>query len=981
MAHSVRARCVLVVAVGLVAWIAQMRLAEAQVPTAAVGTSIQQCRNGTSGVSDCTGNGWVTGNLNAQNSLYGEGDFVPFRTLLTGLTAGTDYTLRIGYDAVESGLHAYDYLGSFDASRAPGQQVVPCDGVAGTAGAHACGTGSAPGPPSTLKVPSDAKTQLPSGSQAPGVFSAWGGQLTGASYVSPTPIDVNTTGTVERQIDLTFTAEGNTVVVAWGGHVASNLVWGRGETFLGSASGASFHMRLKSINGASTGNQDLSMHGNVIAPAPTPFTTQVKQSSVVVGDSVIDVASLSGTSGLPSGSVAFFVCFDATTRPDCSAGGLATGQSPVIVARSRIVRRRPRAVSTGAASAAFVPVTPGFYCFRAEYTPSAGVPYSPSSHTDTTNECFQATDPTTLSLTKICDPANDTGRFNLLIDGAVVRAGATCGADTGPLRVAAGPHTVSETAGTGTSLANYATMIGGDCAAGGSITLTAGHSASCTITNVRQPLSAPTATLSLNKVCQPASDEGRFDLYIDTYRFPDVGCGQASGPITLPVGAHTVSEQSGTNTTLAAYTSAIEGDCAPNGSISLTPGQSATCTITNARTPAPPTTITVDKTCLPANDSGRFNLRIDGHTAATGANIGCGASTGEVVVQPGPHTVDETAAGATDLGDYTTIFGGDCVAGGRVLVAQGEQATCTISNARKDHPFALLTVNKICVPGSDGGLFNLNLGPVVGSDEPCGGSLGPLAVPVGASHVGETAGTATNLADYATAIGGGCGGDGSITLSSGQSGICTITNSRKPPPPTSTIDVDNVCKPATLTDRFTLRLDQNLLPAMSCGQSTGGMDVGAGEHTVAQLLAHTRPGAYVTTIGGDCAANGLIKLAAKRHATCTVSHILRPAARSRRPPTLCNTMTVSPRTLIAGQRSRIRVHMAAGGKPVFGARVTLSGLGAFARFYTTASGTVGFLVTPPKAGTLTLSTQRQFGCRRAALARLAAILRPPAFTG
>jgi hypothetical protein len=67
---------------------------------------------------------------------------------------------------------------------------------------------------------------------------------------------------------------------------------------------------------------------------------------------------------------------------------------------------------------------------------------------------------------------------------------------------------------------------------------------------------------------------------------------------------------------------------------------------------------------------------------------------------------------------------------------------------------------------------------------------------------------------------------------------------------------------------------------------------------------------------------------------------------------------------------------------VLGARVTLSGPGAFGRVYTTAGGAAGFFVTPSKTGTLTLSTQRQFGCRTAALARIAAILaQPPAVTG
>src|SRR5215471_11730592 len=104
------------VLVFLVALGAVVLPAGAQVPRANIGVSIEQCENQTSGIGDCTGSAWITGDLNAQHSLYKEGDFVPFRAEITNLTAGTTYTLRIGYDALESGLHAYDYLGSVDAS-------------------------------------------------------------------------------------------------------------------------------------------------------------------------------------------------------------------------------------------------------------------------------------------------------------------------------------------------------------------------------------------------------------------------------------------------------------------------------------------------------------------------------------------------------------------------------------------------------------------------------------------------------------------------------------------------------------------------------------------------------------------------------------------------------------------------------------------------------------------------------------------------
>jgi hypothetical protein len=987
MARSSRVRWLLLVLGVIVAWAAQTRPAEARVK-GNIGTSLEQCQNGTTGVVDCTGSAWITGDLNAQHSLYSEGDFVPFRSQITGLTAETNYTLGIGYDAVVSGLHAYDYLGSVDYSEAPGQQIVPCDGVAGTAGPHACGAGPVPGQPSTLLVPIDKDTHFPSGFQVPGVFSAWGGQLRAAAYVSPTPIDVNTPGTVAREIDVSFTADGGTVVLAWGGHLASNLDWGAGNTFVTSRSGAPFHMRLVPTSSIQAGSQERSIHGDVIAPAPAPFTTQVMPSTAAVGQTVIDTASLSGTSGPPAGSVAFFVCFDAGVRPDCTSGGALVQQSGVIVSRSRAHhRRRRRAVSTGVASASFVPTVPGFYCFRAEYTPAAGASYSPWSHTDMTSECFEATPPPpTLSVAKICELPSDPGLFNLVIDTTVVFPNAPCGASTDPLVQTVGLHTVSETAGTGTSLSDYTATIGGDCMPNGSIMLAAGQSATCTITNARNP-PPPMATLTVNKVCQPTNDDGRFDLYIDTTLFADVACGGSTGAVTLPVGPHMVSEQGGTDTSLDDYTTVIGGDCATNGTITLSAGQSATCTITNTRKPMPPTTITVDKACVPSDDSGRFNLTIDGRTAGSGANIGCGGSTGAVAVAPGSYVVGETPAGDTDLGDYTTIIGGDCAADGSVLVAQGDQATCTILNVRQDPkppPFALLTVNKICVPTSDGGLFNLFIGNHVERDEPCGGSLGPLAVTVGTHQVSETGGTGTDLAHYTTTIGGACSADGSVTLAAGQSAICTITNALNPPQPTATIAVKKVCVPATTRQRFSLHLDEQLLPAMACGQSTGAMQVSIGLHVVGEVAATTNPAAYQTVIGGDCAADGSITLTANQHATCTVTNTRRHIPAPPRPPTICHTLRVTPRTVIVGQPRTITAYVAARGKPVLGAQVTLKGPGNFDQRYTSARGTVNLPVRPVKAGVLRLTTQRQFGCREAAKDRIKAIIhrpRPPSFTG
>ena len=91
----------------------------------------------------------------------------------------------------------------------------------------------------------------------------------------------------------------------------------------------------------------------------------------------------------------------------------------------------------------------------------------------------------TLTINKVCVPTTDPGLFNLRADGTTKKADAACGTGTGAFQTTIGAHTVSETAGTGTSLANYSTVIGGDCAADGSVTLAAGDAKTCTITNSR----------------------------------------------------------------------------------------------------------------------------------------------------------------------------------------------------------------------------------------------------------------------------------------------------------------------------------------------------------------------------------------------------------------------------------------------------------------------------------------------------------------
>ena len=227
-------------------------------------------------------------------------------------------------------------------------------------------------------------------------------------------------------------------------------------------------------------------------------------------------------------------------------------------------------------------------------------------------------------------------------------------------------------------------MIGGDCAANGTVTLAAGDNKVCTITNTRRPPVVPPPKLTVIKILLPANDPGLFNLQIDGSTAGtggDVGNGGTTGAVQVVAGAHTVGETAGTATSLADYTTVIAGDCLPNGSVTVADGDNKVCTITNTRKLI--TTLTVIKTLVPSSDPGKFNLQIDGSTAGTGGNVGNSGTTGAVVVTPGVHIAGETAGTATSLGDYLSAIGGDCAANGSVTLQPGDNKICTITNTRR----------------------------------------------------------------------------------------------------------------------------------------------------------------------------------------------------------------------------------------------------------------------------------------------------------
>jgi uncharacterized repeat protein (TIGR01451 family) len=554
---------VLLAALAAVLWVG---FTSAPASAANPGADIEQCRNGTfSAPQLCTGAAWQTGNAGASNSHYREGDSVPFRAKLINLSTSGSHTLVIQYDTIDNGAHAYDYLTSYNRTETTAD---PCSGISPCAGG------------SSFPIPADPAITFANSSstQAPGAITIWNGTITNIAYGSGDAAG-------KRSVIVTFTASNSTVLLAWGGHIASQIDWGAGNS-AGSISGSPYHMRLLDLDNDGLGNMDRSLAAAAVAPVPATFTTQVSASSITLGQSVTDLATLAGPNGTVSGSVSFFVCGpNIVSNPDCSTGGSAVGSAVVLSGGT-------------ATSAAYTPTQAGRYCFRAQYSPDLFAQYSPGNHTNLTTECFEAVLPLG-TLRVIKQVVNDNGGTKIASDFTLhVKSGGTdvagspaAGSATGTVyTLASGTYVVSEDA----PPAGYAqTGISGDCAANGAVTVVAGVQKTCTITN--DDISAKLIVIK-HVVNDEAgtSTAANFTMSVTGSSPSPASFAGAEAPgtqVLIRPGAYSVSE-----TGPAGYTGAFSSDC--TGSIAL--GETKTCTVTNSDNDTP-SSILVTKSATPTS--------------------------------------------------------------------------------------------------------------------------------------------------------------------------------------------------------------------------------------------------------------------------------------------------------------------------------------------------------------------------------------------
>jgi hypothetical protein len=218
---------------------------------------LDQIRNGTAADPIDPPN-WVNGNAGSSNAHYQEGQSIAYRIRLSNIATAGTHTLDIEWDIKHSGANAIDYITHYDRIN---EDVQPCLGVAGC-DASSFSTFAIP-VPSSAGTPVDNQPVTSFGALPPEqkVMTIYNGTITSLTYIAQGDLNAAQSSTSMR---ITFTAASPTVVIAWGGHIASAGDWGAGNS-AGGVSGSPYHTRLLAFDG-SGGNQDRSLSAAAVQP-------------------------------------------------------------------------------------------------------------------------------------------------------------------------------------------------------------------------------------------------------------------------------------------------------------------------------------------------------------------------------------------------------------------------------------------------------------------------------------------------------------------------------------------------------------------------------------------------------------------------------------------------------------------------------------------------------------------------------------------
>jgi hypothetical protein len=311
---------------------------------------------------------------------------------------------------------------------------------------------------------------------------------------------------------------------------------------------------------------------------------------------------------------------------------------------------------------------------------------------------------------------------------------------------------------------------------------------------------------------------------------PQTISGAGGAESDVDIGTYSLSETNVTGYTASNWS--CVGGSQSGSSITLAAGDNATCTITNSDQPAHLKLVKVV-----VNDDGGTAKTTDFTLSAAGPTPISGAGGAESDVDAGSYNLSETNLAGYTAGSWSCV--GGTQNGSSVSLAIGQSATCTITN---DDQKAHLTLIKTVINDNGGTKVVSDFALFISGTSATSGVKYDL-------NAGTYTASETQLYGYtASAWGGDCAANGSITLKPGDDKTCTITNNDLP----GTLIVRKIVK-AGISGMFTFNTTGTGYNSFTIpGGSQNSQTLNVGTYTVKELVPL---GWTLTGIGGSTDPN------------------------------------------------------------------------------------------------------------------------------
>ena len=829
------------------------------------GANLDGCGNGNPPTLTCT---WQNGDLGSSKALYQEGQSVPYRIVMSGLTAGS-HTVVFGYDVTNSGKHAIDYVTSFDRS---------------ITGADPCSAGTlCSGAPNNFPIPVDASLNTNGILHPPisGNFSMWGGTMTGATYGLTGAYTTN----AEQTISITFTVPASppaNVVLAWGDHLASRLDWGNSSTLV-TINGSSYHTHFESLDGTG-GNQDKALqttaviflssitvvkHANPTGSESFAFTTTGPSTTSTTSGLAPSTFSLTDN-GTPANTQAYPNLANATQQTYSITENLTTTQKSNRWTLDQITCIDTDTgfnAGTVSGSTATIPLNEGQNVRCDFYNSQAAA--------------------THLKLVK--DVVNTFGTAAAATNWTLSAAGPTPLSHSGGVEgdVTPGTYALSESG----SLTGYTNGTTWSCSGGSQgdanhITLVAGDSATCSIVNTAQ---APHLQLikSVDVGSTGASAEPATSWMLIATGSPTSYQGAGGFDLDVNDGTYALSETG----SVSGYTNGTAWSCSggsQNGAnITVHLGQTATCTIHNtAQSPQLALVKNVDAGSTGATPANPNNWNLKATLNASTSYSGNGGFTSQAV-KVGTYTLSETGsvAGYANGTTWTCTVGANPPVTGLTQITLGlaDSATCTITNTATAPQLALVkSVDVGSTGAAPANANNWNLKATLNASTFYSGAGGfaSQVVKVGTYTLSETGsvGGYANGTTWTCTVGANPPVTGltQITLGLGDNATCTITNTATAPQLAlvKNVDVGSTGATAANPNNWNLKATLNASTSYSGAGGFASQAVKVGTYTLSETgsVAGYANGTAWSCPGFTVTGGNQITLALGDSATCTITN-------------------------------------------------------------------------------------------------------------